>query len=1366
MSTANDAFEAGRYFKAFGYYDRAFRREAEGPVRMHIRERLGETQRRLNNPVESVVYFGVVWESGRRDNNFLRSYADVLLKTANYEKAETLYQMLLGQDTENLFLQNRLASARLGLAHSDTMNVIPREKIQRQHRIATPFSQYGMVIVEGRLIYSSTQRVNPPATDQRTGHGFSHLWQATLNTDSVLWENPTPLSFNIWGDVINDGVFSWDSVNRIGYFQRCNDGNCGIFTTTLENGEWTIPQRFNINGVGATNMVGHPAISPDGRRLIFTTRSDEGHGGSDLWMTTRVDRPVSPAARRRATARTANPATSGRAAAAATRQTQRAQAAPPPPAPARRGRAAAPIITNPDWDVPVNLGPLVNSPGDEVFPVWINNEAIAFSSNGHVGFGGLDIYIALADENGNFTQVHHLGAPINSSFDDYTLVISPDINRIFFSSSRYVGFGHSDEIYSFPKTPGVMDFQFEVTDMETEFPLANVTIAVCKVDSDGSSIQNVTLQTLIGANNGNGNGDAYAEATNTEVVDRGDCEYITTDSLGRANLYRPKTASSYNITFNRDGFFEETRTARINQAIEIIPLRDVRQINVAMQRDTIGEEIEVPMVEEIDTIPPVEEVEIDTIPARWEFFAQDLEDDLVDIMAVVLLDSFTQLLGLNNICVESLQIRLNESANFTQVSEIRAVTDVLVRQIQIPAISVVITDVVDTEIVEVVETAETENIAEVTETTEIVEIVETTETVEATETVVTETCNVFYHLTGATFAMTIVTHTYQEFVISGTIDYTIEREDSTVVFRDVPFTVTVSDREELFQRRQMQQQLLLAAETQEPEMPETPAVTWFYSASQTIGHDEAELIAVAILRQDVFMISDSQESNELISPIVFNFNLDPEQFELIGTPTATSEPLLLTPERDPQLTEPISVFIDSVTFIQRVLIRSDADFRITGSLEYTLGFERAIDGDMDMNAPIMYTLFTDVPLSFTLFGLGVEDVLALEPEPDFSWADDVAPIETPIFTHRATLFEDEQVSMDECMRPGMTPQQVIDCINRRRPDHATTTVDTRFVINYSDRINDPNRRANLTVLPPDVECIECVMEPQWHPADEPLFISSSDDKQVLRFTDNAGNVTYFDLAPNTRFQISVQNFVADDIAFLPSHINPEDIIRTITTRDFVIFECMPKLSEIGEEVFVNNLFFDFDQSDIIRDGHRELDRMIIIAIKNPHFLFEIVTHADERGSREYNLALTERRMNSILDYLRRRGMDQSRLITRAASHDEPLIRNAQTEAEHALNRRATIRLIDPNRVNYLAPDYEVFENCPLYRPGLWFRVQIAAFRQAPEFPLYLFSDFLNAAPDVELNYFLDTDGLFKFTMGDFRDLNEARRLNQRILDAN
>jgi outer membrane protein OmpA-like peptidoglycan-associated protein len=1281
--TADNAFKNERYFKAFGYYDRAFRREKEGSFRMHLRERLGETQRRLNNPVESVLYFYGVWESGNREKEFMTSYADVLLKTANYEKAEMLYEMLYKQDTTNVFITNRLESAKLGLAYSDTLDVVYRDQIRNQYRLSTPFSQYGMVIVDGKLVYSSAQRVKPAATDQRTGHGFSHLYQATLRQDSLLWENPQPLSFNIWGAHINDGVFSYDPVNKIGYFQRCNEGNCGIFTTTFENDVWTVPQKFEMNGVAATNVVGHPAISPDGKRLIFITRAPEGEGGSDLWMTTKVERPAATTSRRRtATTTQRNPATSSRAGSAATRQTERQQAAPPSPAQARtaRGRSAAPavIMKNQDWDVPVNLGKAVNSSGDEVFPIWINDSAIAFSSNGRVGYGGLDIYVAIADAEGKFTNVKHVEAPINSSFDDYTLVISPDIAHIFFSSSREKGFGHSDEIYSFPKTASILEFQFTVTDLETNAPLANTTVTVCYPDT---------------------------------------CRSLTTDSLGKAKLITPKTANDYDITFDKENYYKETRLVSINPALSIIPLRDVQRIEVAIYKDT------------------TQKIEFDPIPAKWEFLTQNLEDDLADVLAVVALDTLAQLLGLNNTCVENLVITLTPTEDYTQVGELRAM--------DVPLVSSVPLDSADT-------------------------------------------CKVYYHEKEAFFAIPIVVHTSGEFQIPGTISYTVGRPDSTFVFRNVPFVVPVVGK--------AKEKPFLAARPEEEEIPvvEMPPVTWYYSVNQVRGSEEADLIMKAIIRPDVFMISHIQRPTEdfssptprylstqrqfvydedSLSQIVFRYDPDPEKYDLTGAPRMNVAPLSLTPESDPSLTNPILVFIDSVTFTQKIQIRSPRDFRITGKMDYALGFDRAVEmitDSLNPDSPNNYKHYTDVPLSFPIFGIEIPEVLATveEEEIDLSWAEGIDQIETPVFTHYISVNECDSINlMIECMKPGMTPEQIINCIDAKRRE-CEERVDTRFIENYKDRINDPNRRANLTRVPPGTPCVDCDKEPQRHNSKEPLFIQATDDKQTLRFTDNAGNTTFFDLAPNTRYEIAVHNFVNADVAALPDHINVSDIIKTVTTKDYVIYECMPKLSEIGDELYVNNIYYDFDKDGIIKDGHRELDRLIIIAIKNPHLKFEITSHTDERGSTEYNQALSERRLNTVLDYVRRKGMDAARLITNAIGKSDPLIVNAQTEAEHALNRRTTIRLYDPNATNDLAPSYELAENNPLNKSGLWFRVQIGAYREAPEYPLYLFSEYIKAAQGTELTFYHDRDGLFKFTMGETQDLNEARRLNQRILDAN
>jgi outer membrane protein OmpA-like peptidoglycan-associated protein len=1303
-ATANTAFAEGRYFKAFGYYDRAFQREKEGPFKMQLRQRLGETQRRLNNPAESVTYFDRVWESGNRETEFMRSYGDVLLKTANYPKAEQVYQVLFRQDTNNVLMRNRLESAKLGVAYSDSIDIVFRDQIKRQERISTPFSQYGMVIVDGKLVYSSAQRVKPAMTDQRTGHGFSHLYMATMRPDSLIWEHPRPLSFNIWGDHINDGVFTYDHTNKIGYFQRCNDGNCGIFTTTFENGDWTIPQPFKMNGVAAENVVGHPAISPDGKRLIFTTRAEGGQGGSDLWMTSKIEKQAPAPTGRRRGASSANPAASRGAASAATRQTTREGAAPLTPAQQRaqaqqRGRTpAAPpaIINNQDWNVPVNLGKVINTPGDEVFPIWINDYAIAFSSNGHVGYGGLDIYVALADSNWNFNELHHLQPPINSSFDDYTLVISPDIDHVFFSSSRNAGFMFSDEIYSFPKTAAVLQFQFTVTDKETEKPLVNATISVCNRDT---------------------------------------CMDLNTDEFGKAELTTPKTASAYTVFTEKEDFFNDTVQLAINQAFDIIPLRDTRQVNIALQRDTTNK------------------IEFDSIPARWEFLANNLEEDLIDIIAVATLDTLAQLIGLSNVCVRSLQITLNPSTDFTQVGGIRAMDTLRSRDTTIQRI----------QITEIFEAAE---ISDGNDSTNI-----STSTI---ENIILDTCTIFYHENEPFFAIPIVAHVDGEFTISGTMNYIIIRPDSTFVFTNVPFSIAATGKAKPPVEEPVVEEVV---EEEQPVLEEAPPIMWITSVNQTRGSDEVELVVTAVFRPDAFLVASESEQ---LSAVAFNFIPDADKFELIGEPTTNKAPLSLSPETDPFLTAPISVFIDSVIFTQRIHITSEEDFRIAAIMSYTLGFDRMIDltqDTLDVHSPNNYQTYSDVQISFPIFGLReqpeqpeeiVEEAIEIaEIEEDLSWADGLTSIETPDFsTYKISMHECDSINlMAECMRPGMTPEQIIDCIDRRRRD-CEGLVDTRFVDNYKDRINDPNRRANLTVLPPGTPCIDCGKEPQRHNSSKPLFIQGTDDKQTLRFTDNAGNTTFFDLAPNTRYEIQVQNLMIGDVAALPSHLSSSDIVKTVTTRDYIIFECVPKLSEIGDENYINNIYFDFDQSDIIRDGHRELDRLIIIAIKNPHLKFEITSHTDERGSVDYNQALSERRLSSVLDYIRKKGMDAARLLTNAVGKSDPLIVNAQTDAEHALNRRTTIRLYDPNATHNLGFDYELKENSPLNKKGLYFRVQIAAYREAPEYPIYLFSDYLKAAQGTELTFFQDRDGLFKFTFGEFTDLKQARQLNQRILDAN
>ena len=225
---------------------------------------------------------------------------------------------------------------------------------------------------------------------------------------------------------------------------------------------------------------------------------------------------------------------------------------------------------------------------------------------------------------------------------------------------------------------------------------------------------------------------------------------------------------------------------------------------------------------------------------------------------------------------------------------------------------------------------------------------------------------------------------------------------------------------------------------------------------------------------------------------------------------------------------------------------------------------------------------------------------------------------------------------------------------------------------------------------------------------------------------------------------------------------------SVTFRQPVILKNLDDFDILGEAGYIiNNIYYGYDRADIVSEYTRELDLLITIAIKNPNVMFEIVAHTDERGTESYNQALSQRRLESVIDYVNQRGLDMNRVIARAAGKTEPMFVNARTEEQHALNRRTTIRMFDPNRApsTQRVTSEEIAENSPLNRDGLWFRVQVGAFREIPRYPQYFFRDHLNAAPGVDLTYYRDTDGLFKFTLGDFTDLDQATRLSNRVSEA-
>jgi outer membrane protein OmpA-like peptidoglycan-associated protein len=287
---------------------------------------------------------------------------------------------------------------------------------------------------------SSRQGSTGETTDPITGESYMDIWVSTIDRKGN-WGQPTVVEGINTAD--NEGTLAFDSRGKTMFFTRCPVEEkmrlgCDIYTSEKKGKGWGEPTKLSLKDHDSTH-VGHPCISPDGKTLIFSSNMAGGYGGVDLWMSTYNRREDT-------------------------------------------------------WSLPVNLGPEINTPGNDVFPTWGPNNELYYATDGLVGMGGLDLYVAprVGEEN-KWSNPTNLMSPINSCRDDYHIFFteSGKIERGFFSSNRNGSKGeHSQDIWDFYLPPVLIDVLVMVHDQETGEPIANMPVTL--VGSDGS---NYTLKT-------------------------------------------------------------------------------------------------------------------------------------------------------------------------------------------------------------------------------------------------------------------------------------------------------------------------------------------------------------------------------------------------------------------------------------------------------------------------------------------------------------------------------------------------------------------------------------------------------------------------------------------------------------------------------------------------------------------------------------------------------------------------------------------------------------------------------------------------------------------------------------------------------
>ena len=265
--------------------------------------------------------------------------------------------------------------------------------------------------------------------DLWTGQNHTSLF-ISFQDRAGNWSRPVLLDEGPVNTEFNEGAPSFNGSATRMYFTRCLpspdvDMGCRIFVSERDGANWGQPREIPIVN-DSTITVGHPAISPDDLDLYFVSDMPGSIGQKDIWVV-----------RRR--------------------------------------------TTNDDFGAPENLGPVINSPGNEMFPYIREDGTLFFSSDGHPGLGGLDIFMSKKNPDG-WSEPENIGLPLNSPGDDFGIVFYPGREQGFFSSNRPGSRGY--DIYSFYLAPFEFSIQGVVRDETTSRPIAGATIQL--IGSDGS----------------------------------------------------------------------------------------------------------------------------------------------------------------------------------------------------------------------------------------------------------------------------------------------------------------------------------------------------------------------------------------------------------------------------------------------------------------------------------------------------------------------------------------------------------------------------------------------------------------------------------------------------------------------------------------------------------------------------------------------------------------------------------------------------------------------------------------------------------------------------------------------------------------
>ena len=443
LERADQAFELRQYSEAVDLYRRAYNRVRRNDRREGVRilYQQGLCYMYMNEYRRAEVFFRRAVRGNYPDPMAIFYYANALMKNEKYDLALEQFEQYKEKVPDDWRGDWGIQSIEKALYLQENPGLyevnLMRSLNSRQNDFAPAFGDH-----RGNMLIFTSSRDDAYGnkTDPWTGQKFTSLFISYLDRRGD-WGNPVLLDEGPVNSEFNEGAPSINSSGTEMFFTRCEaipdqEMGCRIFRSERRGAEWGEPREVKLVS-DSTVSVGHPAISDDDMRLYFVSDMPGGIGGKDIWVAERMS-------------------------------------------------------AGGEFENPVNLGPVINTPGDEMFPFVRDDGTLYFASNGHPGLGGLDIFFSRL-EGDTWTTPENMGTPVNSAGDDFGIVFQSAENSGFFSSSRSERGAVGDAIYSFYLAPVEFTMRGIIRDDSTKQVLPGVQVQL--IGSDGSFAQTESSQT-------------------------------------------------------------------------------------------------------------------------------------------------------------------------------------------------------------------------------------------------------------------------------------------------------------------------------------------------------------------------------------------------------------------------------------------------------------------------------------------------------------------------------------------------------------------------------------------------------------------------------------------------------------------------------------------------------------------------------------------------------------------------------------------------------------------------------------------------------------------------------------------------------